>query len=251
MARANKGKYVVEREATDELVSNLNLWAIWHWLLANAIWKETTIIWRGKPRVLPPGTVVFSPLELKEKWNLSRSTVRHWLNYLKTTSRLLHEFSHQGSLVTICNWKEMQIINESSSQPIANQWPLMNERTKEQKTLSEHRGRSKGGSTLLEQIYQLYPKREGNTRKKVGMTRLAKESELGNLDRVRSAITNYAAYIRSEGKEGSKWVLQFASFMSQWEEFAAKDPVTELTEEEKLARGIILEITHEGKKYEF
>jgi hypothetical protein len=91
-----------------DLFHNIYLWAIWHALLHMAVWKETQIIWRGRQRRLPPGSVVFGIREFAERWDCSQRTISKWLKYLHDTQRIVLETCAQGTVATICNWEKYQ-----------------------------------------------------------------------------------------------------------------------------------------------
>lgn len=109
MARFSSGWIKIWRKAIDsDLSGNVYLWTIWHWLLIAATWKPSKILWNGKQREIPPGTVVFGLKELSLKWGCSRSVVNKWLHYLHDTGRIVYETSTRGSIVTIQNWEIYQ-----------------------------------------------------------------------------------------------------------------------------------------------
>jgi len=107
--RFTSGWFKVWREAWDkDLSRNVYLWALWHALLHMAHWKESQIIWNGKQRKLPAGSVVFGIKEIAEKWGCSQRTISKWLHYLHDTQRIVLETCARGTLVTICNWEAYQ-----------------------------------------------------------------------------------------------------------------------------------------------
>jgi hypothetical protein len=105
MARFTGGWVKLWRKAADsDLIGNPYLWALWHWLLYAATWKPSKILWNGSQKEIPAGTVVFSPRELAERWDCSRSVIQKWLHYLHDTQRIVLTASPRGTLVSICNW---------------------------------------------------------------------------------------------------------------------------------------------------
>lgn len=109
MARFNGGWIKLWRKTIDgDLPGNVYLWALWHWLLLAATWKPSKILWNGKQREIPAGTVVFGLKELALKWECSRSVLSKWLQYLHDTKRIVYETSTRGCVVTICNWEIYQ-----------------------------------------------------------------------------------------------------------------------------------------------
>lgn len=116
MARFDQGWVKVWRSSFHgDLVGNVYLWGIWHWLLLAATWKPSKILWNGEQRELPPGSVVFGLEELSKKWHCSRTTVSNWLKYLHQTGRVVYEPSKRGCIVTIRNWEQYQSQDEGAS----------------------------------------------------------------------------------------------------------------------------------------
>jgi hypothetical protein len=109
MARFTSGWFKMHREATEkDLGKNLHLWSIWTTLLCMATWKESQIIWNGKQRMIPPGSVVLGISELATRWGCSQRTISKWLHYLHDTQRIVLESCARGTLVSICNWNAYQ-----------------------------------------------------------------------------------------------------------------------------------------------
>jgi DNA-binding transcriptional regulator YhcF (GntR family) len=115
MSRFHGGWIKSWRSAWDsDLSQTPYLWALWNALLHMAVWRETTIIWEGHQRVLPPGSVVMGVRELASRWRCSQSVIKKYLRYLKTTNRIELETCPRGTLITICNWKLYQNDPETS-----------------------------------------------------------------------------------------------------------------------------------------
>lgn len=109
MPRFNGGWVKFHREMVEkDLNQNLILWGIWTHLLLVAVYKDSQIIWRGKQRILEPGSCVIGISELAERWGISKSVVKKWLHYLHDTGRIVIESCPHGSVVTICNWEVYQ-----------------------------------------------------------------------------------------------------------------------------------------------
>lgn len=118
MARADTGWFKCWRSALEkDLGQNVYLWGLWHALLHMAIWKESQIIWKGERRSLPPGSVIFSPLEISRRWDCSKSVIQKWLKYLHDTGRIIVETCSRGTLVTICNWEAYQSSDDEACSP--------------------------------------------------------------------------------------------------------------------------------------
>jgi len=109
VARYENGWIKVHRRAViEDIGDNSTCLALWVMLLSLANWKETKIMWEGKQRTLPPGSVVFGFREFAERWGCSKNTVKKWAEYLHSTNRILLEVCPRGCLATICNWEKYQ-----------------------------------------------------------------------------------------------------------------------------------------------
>jgi hypothetical protein len=104
-----------------DLVHNANLFCVWSWVLLNANYEETKILWKGEQRALPKGALLFTPMQPAEIFGLTRRTVQKWLQHLHDTGRIVLESSSRGSLLTVCNWDTYQIEVREGSQPGSNQ----------------------------------------------------------------------------------------------------------------------------------
>jgi hypothetical protein len=109
LARYDGGWFKAWRKAWEsDLGRNLYLWGLWQALLYMATWKETKILWEGRQRVLPPGSVVFGYRELADRFGVSHTTIKRWSEYLHDTGRIVLESAPRGTIATICNWSEYQ-----------------------------------------------------------------------------------------------------------------------------------------------
>lgn len=105
MARYANGWIKIDRRMViEDIGDNVYALALWTMLLALANWKESKIMWEGKQRILPPGSVVFGFREFAERWECSPNTVKKWAQYLHETGRIVLEVCPRGILATICNW---------------------------------------------------------------------------------------------------------------------------------------------------
>lgn len=122
MARFTGGWIKLWRKAVEgDLADNVFLWGLWNWLLYAATWKPTSILWQGKRRDIPPGTVVVGMAELAEKWDCSRNTIKKWLKYLEDSDRITLEVCTRGTLVTIRNWSVYQSREADACEPTADE----------------------------------------------------------------------------------------------------------------------------------
>lgn len=109
MARFTNGWVKVYRSIGEgDLVDNPILLALWIRLLTLATWRPSKILWGGKQRELPPGTVVLGIKEISETWAVSRSVIQKWLHYLHDTGRIVLTANSRGTIINICNWETYQ-----------------------------------------------------------------------------------------------------------------------------------------------
>lgn len=90
---------------------------------------------------------------------------------------------------------------------------------------TDERNGSPSGSpeTAFEEIYKSYPKRKGNQRKQYALKSCLKNFKTAEqVEKLKTAVKNYAAHCEAEKKTGTPFVLQFATFVnSVWEEWVA------------------------------
>jgi hypothetical protein len=111
MARITSGWIKLHRKSIEsDLISKPYLWTLWSWMLLNATWKETKIVWRGEQRIIPPGSVVYGISELAIKWECSKATVSKWVKYLVLSERIANETSPSGCIATVRNWDTYQYL---------------------------------------------------------------------------------------------------------------------------------------------
>jgi hypothetical protein len=126
------GYFLFDREKwLPELVTNhLEMLGLWTYFLTHATWQESTIIWKGKQRVIPPGSVLFGLTSLAARWKIPKCTLSLWVKRLSLPSfslnnsctvpaLILHESCTRGCLITICNWSEIQNRKEDRCTPTA------------------------------------------------------------------------------------------------------------------------------------
>lgn len=97
----------------DDIYSRRDAWA---WMIANACWKEKTVIIDGKKVVLKRGQLSFTSRFLSEKWKWHRSSVQRFFARLETES-MIEPTSGPASvtsrlIVTICNYDKYQDMHE-------------------------------------------------------------------------------------------------------------------------------------------
>jgi hypothetical protein len=78
----------------------------WLWLISAAVWKATRVRAGRKLVALVRGQLVFSERFLAEKWKWSKSTVRRFLDRLKTEAMVTTLADRDATLITICNYEK-------------------------------------------------------------------------------------------------------------------------------------------------
>lgn len=122
MTRFTGGWIKLHRDILEkELLDNIFLWGLWHYLLHIANYKPSQIIWQGTQRTLLPGQCLMKIREISDRWECSPTTIWKWLHYLSDSGRIAVESRTHGTIVTICNWKEYQNLEEQVRTPSEHQ----------------------------------------------------------------------------------------------------------------------------------
>lgn len=234
MSRFTNGWVKLHRNILDkDLICNVYLWGIWHALLAMATWKETQILWEGKQKILPPGSVVFGIKELAEQWECSRGVVTKWLRHLESSGRIVLTTCPRGTLVTICNWElyqnneDVDLINHDSSvrttcEQRVNSVTLIEEekniRKKKEEYIAHSVERAKVSLKFdFESLYSKYPLKLG---KQKGLLRCKTEIKTeADYELLSGAITRYTAHCEKSALE-PKFIKHFSTFMNCWRDWA-------------------------------
>lgn len=126
------GYFLFDREKwmPDLVLNHLELMGVWTYLLTHSTWQESTIIWKGKSRTIPAGSVLIGINDLAARWKVPKRTLSSWIKRLSLPSfslrtscahpaLVLRESCAHGTLITICNWKEIQDRKEETCAPLA------------------------------------------------------------------------------------------------------------------------------------
>jgi hypothetical protein len=219
MARFDGGWIKLWRKTLEsDIFDNVYLWATWHALLYMATWKPSKILWNGKQREIPPGSVVFSPREIADRFDCSKSVVLKWLRYLHDTQRIVIETSPAGTLVTIQKWELYQGRDEEACAPSEHGDDTATTPRVHDETLSKEgkKGRKKAPirgdyPEDFQEIYNLYPRKEGKSDGFVVYQRAIKTDE--DRENLKTAIERYA-----KAKAGTEiqYLRGFDRFMRTW-----------------------------------
>lgn len=225
----------------NDIGRNKNVFLIWVSLLMKASYKEETIIHNGKKRTFPPGTVTFTYSELSNKWGLSKSTINRCLKYLESTGRIKNDVGSLGTVVTICNWYELQRFENRSDLYVNDKETPGVHTTGPRSTQHEETTNARLSSCVTSKIFSLgqnnpfnldalyiaYPRHIG---RKIGLKRLGdmvKSQE--TYDQLKLAIYNYSEYIK-KNKTEPRFIKHFPTFLSEWEDWVHPE-----VEEKKLS----------------
>jgi len=174
-------------------------------LMANHEEKE----WKGE-RIMR-GQLITGRKNLARQTGLSEQSIRTSLRRLQLTNNLTIKTTNKNSIITITNYDSYQAPNQP-----AHTEPTGNQPQTRSKEIKNKRNNINIYTPDLDQIYAQYPRKEG---KKKGITKLKsiiKSQEI--YDRVMTAVQFYAAKCEAEGTD-KKYIKQFSSFVSVWEDY--------------------------------
>ena len=84
----------------------------WIRLIMMANFEESRILVGGNVVVIGKGQMILSQQNIAEKWNISRQTLRTFLNHLEKDGMILRNFAqktnHKITILTICNYSKYQ-----------------------------------------------------------------------------------------------------------------------------------------------
>jgi hypothetical protein len=78
----------------------------WIWLVGTAVWKPSRVRAGRKLIDLARGQLIFSERFLAEKWGWSKTSVRRFLDRLKSESMIDTLADRDATLITICNYEK-------------------------------------------------------------------------------------------------------------------------------------------------
>jgi hypothetical protein len=241
MARFDRGWIKLHRKVLDsDLMDNPNLLRLWIWLLLSATRRETTIIWNGQKRIIPPGCVVYGVSELARKWKTSKSTIYKWLRYLASSERIANEASSRGAIATVCNWDEYQGIldfDESQDERKANAERTLSERQatligEGKKERINTKGKKFGIRTEYTQEFESIWKLYGREGDKAEAFRAFQESGLTPEEKTHllEAIPSYLAECRHTERK----LKHFSTFLrTDWKVYPKATQASETTKDDQ------------------
>lgn len=126
------------REPLSRLRRKHKLISIYFTLVGWANSHETTILWEGKSRIIPRGSLVLGLNELSEFLGMPKTTVYRGMQTVTRMELIRNESGTLGSIITICNYEQIpntpekveQEWNESGMK-VEQEWTLIKNKKKE------------------------------------------------------------------------------------------------------------------------
>lgn len=121
---SKNGYFLFDREKwlTAEIAKSRVLSLLMFHFTTNATWKESEIIWNGAKRTIPAGSILFGYGQLAKLWKESKSALFRGTQMLRKWNIIEYESGTQGSLVTLCNWKEIQGHKDEAGTQMERKW---------------------------------------------------------------------------------------------------------------------------------
>jgi hypothetical protein len=95
----------------------------WLRLLMMANFEDSKVLVGGNIVVIKKGQMILSQQNISEKWNISRQTLRTFLNHLEKDEMISRDFAqksnHKITILTICNYSKYQDTS-TTNQPLIN-----------------------------------------------------------------------------------------------------------------------------------
>lgn len=193
----------------------------WTWLLQAAAWKDSVYHSRSRMDSLKRGEFVASLRYLGTRWKWDKNRVRRYVLQLTRAGRIEHVREGQhGHIYRIVNYdtyqgaspKRGQINQPREGQQTGQQRDSDEDKVEAVKQLSS-KTPTVEYSTDFEILWQLYPKRAGsNPKRRAFHAYSARRFEGHPHASMLEGTKRMATSIRAEGSEGTRYVLQAATF---------------------------------------
>ena len=109
MKNVDKGWFLIRREHICGPLDGSGICiGLWTWLNSAANYQDTTIRFRGSPRILKRGSLITSVRELARQLSYTPNTIRKQLKYLVDWGQITLESTAVGTLITIVNYDRDQ-----------------------------------------------------------------------------------------------------------------------------------------------
>jgi hypothetical protein len=188
----------------------------WMWLIQAAAWKDSVYHSRSRMDMLNRGEFVASYRFLGARWGWGKNRVRTFIALLSRKGRIVHTRKGQhGHIYLIVNYD----LYQSSTNDSGTLRPMLNG-TANGTVAGQSRDKVEGSkevkayTTDFEVFWQRYPKRAGsNPKARAARAYGARLSEGHTKDSIMAGEERMAACIRAEKNEGTRYVLQAATFL--------------------------------------
>lgn len=188
----------------------------WTWLIQAAAWKDSVYHTRSRMDALKRGEFVASYRFLGARWGWDKNRVQRLLKLLSRAGRISHQRKGQhGHVYLIVNYDayQMSTLHGGTLRPAligtVNGTP-----TGQQRDKVEGSKEVKTYTTEFEIFWQRYPKRGGsNPKARAFRAYGARLSEGHTHASIMAGEDRMAACIRAEKSEGTRYVLQAATFL--------------------------------------
>lgn len=192
--------------------------AVWMYLLLNAVYKPTDVMFHGERITLQAGQLTTGRKKIAEHFGISESKVQRILKRFEIEHQIEQRTDRQCRLITIVSWGEYQISEQRNEQQVNNDRTTTEQRvnTKEEinKVIKKRNSNIYDQSIAeeFEKLWEMYPKKQG---KKRALADYAKARKNGTTyEEVEEGIAAYVEYIRVRGTE-DKFIKQGSTFFSQ------------------------------------
>lgn len=114
------GYFKSYRRAFDNPLFNdeeANRYSAWHWMIAQAAWKDTKHCVRGVVTEVPRGSFFTTVRDLMKVWKWGNSKTSGFLKTLEKQDMIRIEIKTGKTLITICNYDKFQADDFEIRQP--------------------------------------------------------------------------------------------------------------------------------------
>ena len=94
--------------------------AVWIWLLMEAVFRPTDVVFKGKRITLQPGQMTTGRKVIAEQLRISESKVQRILTCFENEHQIEQRTDHQCRLITIVSWEKYQVSEQPNEQRVNN-----------------------------------------------------------------------------------------------------------------------------------
>jgi len=198
----NKSWFKLHRKINENpFYSNPTALAIWIEILRRVTYKERTFYNKRERITLKPGQCLVGERELANCFeNMSKTTVRYWLEQFAIDRMIDRHVTAKGSIVTVLNWDKYQSIDRPIDQKKTRVRPELDPNKKEKK--------EKKYIVHFEKFWKKYPRKIAKKKARQTYTTLVSKNE----DLIESIENGLETYLPIwEGKD-----KQFIPHATTW-----------------------------------